>query len=393
MEKALTRVQKTELSQKFCKDKDFEYLSRKIEPAVAEDGYVARPLRYVAAEAQEQGLLPGDEERKSVESHWLRRFKVQPWDLKREEKVREFAVDWWVFKTICESYDCPIHTEYGPQVEKFWTTSGLQTLTPIFFDTNVQIGILANPVLDRLVRDTVPIQSHTATHLESTTTAADLQAGVTGEGAPAIMTNVSSVERTIQLKEFASELDVTWEVTRLQRTNFLATQIQRYTQLFLNYITDFAMAALIDGTGSTAITDVPAAGGGIYTDLIDLEMAFTQGYMPDTIVAPKQVMTKILKMQQYQDPLAGILHQTTGAMPNPLGMDLVRWDSSGFATGYASTNLVMFDSNLSLTEYTEGGLIVRSEDVIRTGWTRTVSRIWVGFGVWDRAAARRGTGW
>ena len=130
-----------------------------------------------------------------------------------------------------------------------------------------------------------------------------------------------------------------------------------------------------------------------YTDLVTAEFVFPQGYTPDTIVAPKEVLAKILKFSQYQDPLAGVLHQTTGAIPTPLGQDLVRWDSTGKVSTYVATTAVMFDSNMALVEYTEGGIITETEKVIKDQWWRNVSSQWVGYGVWDRNAAVLLTGW
>jgi len=282
-------------------------------------------------------------------------------------------------------------------VEKAFNTNSLQSVFPIFFDTNLVAGLLANPVLDRLVARSVSVNSHNATHVTMTDTTSDHLMGEAGEGTSFIQLIIKEAERAIKLKKFGGEILFTYEVMRLQRLDVLATSLQRIGTRYNQLKTDYALATLIDGDGAGdgAVTGSAAATTGtpIYSDLVTAEFVFTNGYMPDTFIAPYQVLVKILNMVQYQDPLAGVLHQTTGRMPTPLGMDLVRWDSTGRVSTYLSTTAVMLDSNLALVEYTEGGVITESERVIKAQWERSVVSEWVGYAVWDRAAAVRLTGW
>lgn len=361
---------------------------------------VASTVRYFGELAKQEGVYPEAAEQAFWETYWLRKLGVNKhWDEPRREfKVREFASDWWAVMKLFEDQKSPAWPEQPTaMVEKAFNTNSLQSVFPIFFDTNIVAGLLADPVLARLVSRSVAVNSHNATHIKMTDIDGDHLMGEAGEGTSFIQLIIKEAERAIKLRKFGGEILWTYEVMRLQRLDVLAESLQRIGTRYNQLKTDFALATLIDGDGAGdgAVTGSAAATTGtpIYSDLITAEFAFTQGYMPDTIVAPYQVLVKLLNMVQYQDPLAGVLHQTTGAIPRPLGMDLVRWDATGRISTYLSTTAVMFQSDRALVEYTEGGVITESERIIKAQWERSVVSEWVGYAVWDRAAAIRLTGW
>ena len=364
------------------------------------DGIAVAPLRYFGELANENGVYPEAHERKFWEDYWLKSLGVnRRWpEPAREFKVRQFAHDWWCVLKVMEDQKVPAWPGMPTAtVEKAFTTNTLQSVFPLFFDTNIVAGILASPVLDRLVARSIAVNSHTATHLKMTETDGDATMGETGELATFVQLVVKEAERTIKLRKFGGELDWSYEVMRLQRLDVLALSIQRIGLRYNQLKTDFALSVLIDGDGAGdgAITDSAATTTGtpVYQDLLNAEFLFPYGYRPDTIVAPKEVLKKLLGFAEYKDPLAGVLHQTTGDMPNPLGVDLVRWDSTGRVSTYLPTTLVMLDSNLALVEYTEGGIITESERVIKNQMERSVTSQWVGYGIWDRNGAIRLTGW
>jgi len=364
------------------------------------NGIRANTIRYFGKLAEANGVYPEKDEREFWENLWLKQLGVNRlWpEPRRERKVRQFAGDWWAVQKLFEHEKCPAWPETPTAtVEKAFQTNSLQSVFPIFFDTNIQASILANPVLDRLVSRSVAIDSHSATHVTMTESTADATMGEAGEMTSFVQLIIKEAERTIKLRKFGGELLWSYEVVRLMRLDVLALSIQRIGTRYQQQKTDLALATIIDGDGAgdgAAPTQATATTGSpVYTDLIASEFKFPNGYMPDTIVAPKEVMIKILGMSQYQDPLAGILHQTTGTIPRPLGQDLVRWDSTGKVSTYLTTTAVMFDSNMALVEYTEGGTITETEKEIKNQTWRNITSQWVGYGVWDRNAAVLMTGW
>lgn len=357
-------------------------------------------VHYFGEFARSEGVYPEADERKLWEDYWLKKLKVgvkYPEPM-REYRVRQFANDWWPLMKVFEDQQSPAWP-VGPTAEtqKAFTTNTLQSLFPIFFDTHIQAGILANPVLERLIMMSSPINSHTATHVTMTEADADATMGETAEGATFIQLVVKEAERTIKLRKFGAEILWTYEAMRLVKLNILALFLQRAGKRYQQQKTDFAISTIIDGDGAgdgaAPTSAATAPGAPVYADLVAGELIPPQGYEFDTIIAPKQIYQRLLTMAEYKDPLAGILHQTTGRLPNPLGMDLIRWDVTGRATTYLATTMLMIDSSLALIEYTEGGLITESEKVMKGQWERSQASEWLTFGVWDHNAAVLLTGW
>lgn len=371
---------------------------------VSDDGnqFTTATPRYFGELARQEGVYPDDQERKYWEDYWCRLLDVNKfWDEpRREYKVRQWANDWWCLMKLFEDQKAPAWPEfYSPSanVGKAFNTSSLQSVFPIFFDTQIVSGLLADPVIERLVSRRVAVNSHTATHITMTDTSAMQTMGEAGEGVFPVQLIVSVAERTVKLRKFMGEVDWTYEVMRMATLDVLGESLRRIGQRFNQLKTDYALHSLIDntgdGNGALATSAATTTGTPVYGDLVAAEFAFPQGYTPDTIVAPKEVLIKIMAFAQYMDPLAGVLHQTTGAIPRPLGMDLVRWDSTGRVTTYLSTTAVMFDSDRALVEYSEGGIITETERIVRSQWEASIVSQWVGYGKWDPNAGVLLTGW
>ena len=200
------------------------------------DGVRATTTRYLGELAKTHGVYPEKAEQEQWENYWLRRMAVNRlWpEPRREEKVRTFASDWWTVQKLFEHEKCPAWpNSANARVEKAFQTNSLQSVFPIFVDTNVQAAILANPVLDRLVSRTVPVDSHTATHVKMNESTTDATWGEIGEGTSMPQLIIKEAERSIKLRKFGGELLWTYEVVRLMRLDVLATSIQRIATRWL----------------------------------------------------------------------------------------------------------------------------------------------------------------
>lgn len=362
------------------------------------DGDKIEPLQYLAEDLKQQhGVYPSPVELAAAEGFWLRELQVQPWEPHRHESIKRYAEQNWILEKLFADQGCPVRGPQAVTVEKAFTGSTTQVLFPFFYASNIVAGILAESVLPSIIAESIPIQSHTADHLEMTDTAGDRSMGLTGEGASFVQLNVKSTNRPVSLKKFGAVLNVTYEAMRLARLPLLARFLQRVGMQYQNDKTDLAIETLIagDGAGAGAATTVATGTTGtpVYADLIKTELDFTMGYRPKTIIATKETFIKLLAFPVFTDPLAGVLHQTRGTYPTPLGMNLVRWDYTGKATSYATTKIIMLDPSIAMVMYTEGGLLQESDRVIDGQWQQASISEWCGFGIMDRAATRTGTGW
>lgn len=353
--------------------------------------------------AETEGIGPEDAELEKASQRWLKFYRVQEWETKKAKKVREFAADWWTVEKTFQGMGISLSDPELP-VAKAFEMSSAQVIFPIFYDTIIMSGILAEPLLDVLVMETVPTNSHTADHAAMNETVTDRTMGETGEWAPAVQVNISATNNPIKLRLIAGQLDVSDEAARLQRIPILQTGIFRIGRQYAISITDFAIDVLLNGDGTTigtAITQTASAvaNGPVYGDFVKLYYAFPIGYEPTDIIASKTVLTRMQQIPQFQDPWAfnmSEVFQASGKLSTPFGLTPHRWDSTGSSTWNAGTTtnldwLLMIQRERALIMYQEGGLMTETSRVPESRSTRTITSSWLGFGIFDRSAAQGGT--
>ena len=371
-----------------------------------ESGKRVDTLRFFAHEANKAGIVPEPKELQDHTDYWMRYLRADPKNLNHWLKVKRFAADNWALERVMEEAGVVARGPEAPSVEiarKQFVTSTTQVIFPFFYDTNIQAGILAQPLLDRLVVETQMVTSGTADHAEMSEAAFERSTAEGGEGTVGRMVTIKARNRAITLRKFISNALASYEAMRRQRIDVFARGIQRVGEAFAILLTDYALDVLINGDGTTpsnaaGTTATGISGSPVYADVIALQLAFSQGYMPDMIVANGGAtgsLSDLLNMVEFKDPQAGFTFQRTGAYPTPLGMDLVRWDLTGNidATSWSATRILMLQTNLALMAYTEGGLMTESQRIIDDQWEKIVTSMWIGFGVWDSASRRVGTGW
>jgi hypothetical protein len=85
-----------------------------------------------------------------------------------------------------------------------------------------------------------------------------------------------------------------------------------------------------------------------------------------------------------------------GQMPAPFGNRLVRWDTTGNTTAWPATatnaKILAMNDQAGLIQYTEGGIVSESENIIQQRWTRLTFSTWVGYGLGDPSQRVVGTG-
>jgi hypothetical protein len=358
--------------------------------------------RYLSALAESEGVGPDDLQIKMYEDHWLKRLKVRPNEWVREEKVKQYARDRWTLDALFVEAGLgvrgPLSKGRVPStVQKAFTTSTTQVIFPFYFSAALEAGILASAVLDRIIFDDIPVNSHTADHGAMTDIDGDGATTESGEGAIANEVSIVATNRVITLRKFMSKALQSYEAMRLARLPVFERTLMRVGQRFANLITDYGVEILIagDGAGDGAAGTVAASASKNYDDILALEFAFSMGYeMEDgLLLCDKAIIKQILGMAEFKDAFAGGRYAFHGEMPTPINHPLVRWDYTGRATSYATTKLVHLKPDLAMLKYTEGGVLVETDRIIDGQWDRSVASTWTGFGIWDRGATKVSTGW
>lgn len=363
--------------------------------------------RWLSATAAEHGVGPSDSELAEYEKYYLRKFKVRADDEVRERKVKHYARDRWTLDTIAADAGITLpgiplqKTGLMPTVQKAFTTSTTQVIFPFYYAAAIQAGILQMPIVDRMIMEDVPVNSHTVDHAMMTDNRGDRTTSQSGEGASGTEVVIRATNHPITLTKYKSRALASYESIRLQRLPVFERGLMRVGQQFMIDITDAAIDVAVSGDGTTVAPGGGAAptyacgtsGQPVYIDIVNLDTTFPQGYeVEDGIwVAPKQTLNKVLNMPEFKDPLAGWHYQNDGTYPTPIGKEMYRWDSSGRVSGWLTTSIMQLKAGIALVKYTEGGLLVETDRIIDGQWEQAVTSTWTGFAVWDRLAVVVGT--
>jgi hypothetical protein len=364
---------------------------------VGPQGEKVGAMRYFAAKAEEAGIAPEDKELEKREQHYLRKFRVPVetmWE--REEKIKAYARDSYAIEAIMTDLGVPPKGPDAATVGKAFTVSAVQAIFPIFYDTIVVAGLLAQPLLDRLVAMTTQVNSGTADHVVMNENSWDRATGEIGEWTRFPELAISASNAPVVLKKWGGILKASDEAIRRARLPIFQRGLERIGRQLANDLTDFAMDVLLLGdgnTGSTAAT-VPTVttSSPSYFDLVATQINFPIGYQPTDLIATGTQWLKLLNFPEFKDPLAGFRFQGSGVPPTPLGMNLWRWDSLA-SSGWATSKVLMLEAERALAMYTEGGVSSESNRIVNGEWSSIKTSIYAAFAILDTNARRIGTGW
>jgi hypothetical protein len=378
------------------------------------EGKKCMSYQFAAAMARKEGFYPEAKELEKRQEHYLKKLKVPEWAENRAARVRSYAEDTWFLQKYFEEAPKlkggePIHinspiSEHEPDVMKaFQVVPAELTVFPFFWDTQIVEGILAVPLLDVLLMDTVTVASGTAVHAVMNETLADRQMGETGEFASFQEVNITSNESAVKLKKFGGIVSISDEAMRRQRIPVFARGIARIGRQIGIDMTDLCIDVLINGdttyggiNGAATTVAATSTGNPVYSDYVKNDLDFNIGYEPTDRILTRAGIIKTLNIAQFQDPLAGFKFQNQGIYPEIFGLMTHRWDSTG-STSWSTTvgtgtKMLTVQRQRALILYQEGGLSTESDRDPRTETTIVKTSWYLIPAIWDRDSVRVGTG-
>ena len=383
----------------FCKNVD-KHIYKEGENWRGPGGQKTDPVTYFCAKAMKEGIGPEEKELEKREKHYLRKYRVPEEMIHREHKVKEYARKSWYIDTIFKDLGVPLRGPDAATVAKAFTVTSVQAIFPIFYDQAIVAGLLAQPLLDRLVSETVQVNSGTADHVVMNENTWDRATGEIGEWTRFPEVSISAANAPVTLKKWGGILKASDEAIRRAPLPIFQRGMERIGRQLANDLTDFALDVLLLGDGNTGTAlsgsaDIQAAattGAPTYADLVATMLLFKIGYEPTDLLATKESWLDLLNMPEFKDPLAGFRFQANGVPPTPLGLNLHRWDSLA-SSGWATTKILMWQADIALVQYNEGGITSESDRIINGQWQEVATSLYTAFAILDREARKLGSGW
>jgi hypothetical protein len=353
-----------------------------------DEGCKCSPAQFVGMEAAKADVWPDDKSLDRLTARLIDRYKVPEWAEAKRAQARELAAHQWVMDAYWKEYKVVSEGPLADCVQKaFEVTPAQFTVFPFFWDTIIVEQLMAMPLLDVLIGDTISINSGTAVHLTLNETIADRSIGLRGELTTMQEVNVSQTESTVKLLMLGAQVTISDEVMRRQRIPVFQRWYGRYGRQIGIDVTDLCLDTAINGdaalggsgAAATVVTGPSVAGSPTYADYARLMMSSDIGYEFTDMVMSRAGWTKLLNVPVFEDPLSGFKFQAVGVLPEPFGLTPHRWDSPK-STSWTSagvvgdgTTVLTLQRGRALTLYEEGGLTTESERSVTTKGTTVVS--------------------
>ncbi len=263
-------------------------------------------------------------------------------------------------------FDIRVKGPGSDRVEKFFSTSASTVLFPEYVSRSVKTGMEENDVLSSIVASSTNIDSMSYRSVYSTATDSDKELITTSESGSLPTTEIKTSDNLVKLKKRGRLLLASYEAIRFQKLDMFSVMLRQIGNHIAQTRLSDAISVLVAGDGNDNAAQILSVGedpiGGTagsldYETLLNFWNSFEPYNMNTLLVAP-DVLLKILKCSQFQNPLAGLNFMGSGQTGTPLGAKLLK--TAVLPEGYA----IGLDRNYALEMVTAGDVSVEYDRLI-----------------------------
>lgn len=211
-------------------------------------------------------------------------------------------------------------------VNKFFATTQSAALFPEYVSRAVRQGMDEAKVLDSIVATKTRIDGLDYRTIASIPTEDERELKRVGEGAYIPQTNIHTQENLVKLNKRGRMLVASYEALKFQRLDLFTVTLKQIGAYIARQQLSDAIKVLKDGDGNNnaaAVIEAAEDGTLAYGDLIKL-LNSLDPYQMTTLVASPDMMSKLLQMEEFKNPVTGINFQGTGKVGHPLGAEFIK---------------------------------------------------------------------
>ena len=263
-------------------------------------------------------------------------------------------------------FDIKVKGAGSDVVEKFFRTSDSAVLFPEYIARAVRQGMEEANLLPSIVATTTRIEGMDYRSVASVPGKEEKELRNVEEGAAIPQTEVKTQENLVKLHKRGRMLVASYEAIRWQKLDLFSVTLRQIGAHINRMLLEDAIGVLINGDGNNNAAKQYKVGtspiGGesgtlTYDDLVDFWAQFDP-YEMNTMLVSGDVMLKMLKMSEFQNPLTGLNFQGTGKMTTPLGANLLRTSAMSEGT------MIGLDRNYALEMVQAGDVTVEYDKLI-----------------------------
>ena len=264
------------------------------------------------------------------------------------------------FERQLKRFDIRVGGAHSDSVQKFFETSDSAALFPEYVSRAVKQGMKSNDLLNDIVAVKTVINGMDYRTVASSPSDDEKSLKPVLEGASLPQTNVRTSENLVKLIKRGRMLVASYEAIKYQRLDLFTVTLRQIGAYIAREQIKDAVDVIINGDGNSnpAGTISAAVSGSVsYADLINL-WASLAPYELNTLLAPTDVMQKLLALTEMRDAQAGLTFQGTGKMITPLGAKLIHIPSM------PSSKIVGMDKNCALEMVQSGDITLDADKLI-----------------------------
>lgn len=230
------------------------------------------------------------------------------------------------FQRQLKRFDIKVKGAGSDCVEKFFRTAESAVLFPEYIARCVHQGMEQGDILPHITAAVTRFDGMDYRSITAESGGDDKQLRLVDEGAAIPSTTIKVQNNLIQLHKRGRMLVASYEAVRYQKLDLFSVTLRQIGANIARAYLEDAVDVLMngDGNGNAAEVDNVAASGTLtYDDLLAFWSKFDP-YEMNTLLVSGDVMLKMLKLPEFQNPMTGLNFQGTGKLTTPLGATLLR---------------------------------------------------------------------
>ena len=230
------------------------------------------------------------------------------------------------FQRQLKRFDIKVKGAGSDSVEKFFRTADAAVLFPEYVARAVRQGMEEENLLPSITAAVTRFDGMDYRSITAEAGGESKKLRHVEEGAAIPSTTIKVQSNLVKLNKRGRMLVASYEAVRFQKLDLFSVTLRQIgANIARSYVED-AVEVLMkgDGNGNAAPVDnVASAGTLTYDDLLAFWAKFDP-YEMNTLLVSGDVMLKLLKLPEFQNPLTGLNFQGTGKLTTPLGATLLR---------------------------------------------------------------------
>ena len=288
------------------------------------------------------------------------------------------------FQRQLKRFDIKVKGPGSDVVEKFFRTADSAVLFPEYIARAVRQGMEEGDILPHITAAVTQFDGMDYRSITAEAGGDSKQLRNVDEGAAIPATTIQVQNNLVRLRKRGRMLVASYEAVRYQKLDLFSVTLRQMGSHIARTHLEDAVEVLIygDGNDNPADTDTAAKPGTLsYDDLVDFWARFDP-YEMNALLVSGDMMVRLLKLPEFQNPLTGLNFQGTGKLTTPLGAQLLR--TSVLPTGTA----IGLDRRFALEMVRSGDVTVEYDKLIDRQLERAAVTTVSGFAKVFREASR-----